>query len=714
MTPPSATSPEIALRALRDRWVATKAAERANAQSYIRELCEALGVPTPLPAGTGYEFELPVKLVTRDGTETQGFVDCYKARHFILEAKDVDGGASDVALRRAYGQARQYAAHDPSGMAPPYLLVLDVAKTLLVYHRWGGTFQGFAAGHRIDLATLDQRRADIDLLRDIWTAPAKRDPRQHAQAVTQEIAAKLARLAAGLESRGFAGERVARFLMRVVFSCFAEDVDLLPRDAFRQTVQRAGVEGDPVKFQKALEALWRAMDEGGMYGFESLLRFNGHFFTNAEALPLEKPDIVLLLEAAKADWKDVEPTIFGTLLTRALDPEERHRLGAEYTPRAFIERLVRPTVEEPVRERWTAVQAEVLQLRETGKPKDRAAAEQRLRDFLGWMQGLRVLDPACGSGNFLYVTMHVLKDLEYEVVRELEALTGHPELRMQEIGPANFLGIEVKPWAREIAELTLWIGFHQYWKRHHAVQPPEPVLMDTGTLELRDAVLAWDSVRHVPEKDRPDPTPRIAHPITGELVPDPAATLPYMEHVGARPAPWPEADFIVGNPPYLGQFRQRCIRIRSRCRRPRHVLVVSRSKGCRERGHVTRWPNHHVVDHADPESRSHRCGGHAQCADHVGGGRPCLVRRCGWRRSTSRDDRDCEGAERGTTGHRAEGRARRRGCAGIERDPSTTTQRGPHCPRGRGKSGRGAAARQRWALFARVHDRGCRVSSRGG
>ena len=553
----AAVSPAVALRALRDRWAGVPAAERANAQSYLRDLCEALGVPAPLPAGSGYEFELPVKLVTRDGTETNGFVDCYKVGHFILEAKDVQGGASDVALRRAYGQARQYAAHDPSGTAPPYLLVLDVAKTLLVYHRWGGVYQGFAAGHRIDLPTLDQRPADIELLRDIWTQPTKRDPRQHAQAVTQEIAAKLATLAATLEDRGFEPERVARFLMRVVFSCFAEDVDLLPRDAFRQTVQNAGVQGDPALFQRALGSLWQTMDSGGLFGFENILQFNGHFFKDAEVLPLEREEIALVLEAARADWRDVEPSIFGTLLTRALDPVERHRLGAEYTPRAFIERLVRPTVEEPVRERWTAVQAEVLQLRETGKAKDRAAAEQRLREFLGWLQGLRVLDPACGSGNFLYVTMHVLKDLEYEVVRELEALTGHAELRMEEIGPKNFLGIEVKPWAREIAELTLWIGFHQYWKRHHHVQPPEPVLLDTGTLELRDAVLAWDTVRHVPEKDRLDPTPRITHPVTGELVPDPATTLPYMEHVWARPAPWPEADFIVGNPPFAGAFRQR-------------------------------------------------------------------------------------------------------------------------------------------------------------
>ena len=556
---PGAPTPgtPAALHALAEAWAGVTAAERANAQLYVTELCDALGVPRPRGAGSGYQFELPIKIGARDGTESQGFVDCYKAGHFVLEAKDAAAGASDAALRRAYGQARMYALNDPSGLQPPYLLVLDVGKTLLVWHRWGGTYQGYQAGHRIDLPTLHTRPADIALLRDIWLEPAKRDPRQHAQAVTAEIATKLATLAGALEARGFEQERVARFLMRVVFSCFAEDVDLLPRDAFRQTVERAGVAGDPERFARALEALWQAMDTGGMFGYESLLRFNGHFFQSAEALPLTREEIALLLEAAKADWKEVEPTIFGTLLTRALDPAERHRLGAEYTPRAFIERIVRPTVEEPVRERWTAVQAEVLQLTGTGKAKDRAAAEQRVRTFLGWLQGLRVLDPACGSGNFLYVTMHLLKEVEYEAVRELEALTGHPELRMQEIGPRNFLGIEVKPWAREIAELTLWIGFHQFWKRHHAVQPPEPVLQDTGTLELRDAVLAWDEIRHVPAKDRPDPTPRVVHPVTAELVPDPFARLTYLQHVNARPAVWPQADFIVGNPPYLGAQRKR-------------------------------------------------------------------------------------------------------------------------------------------------------------
>ncbi len=225
------------------------------------------------------------------------------------------------------------------------------------------------------------------------------------------------------------------------------------------------------------------MDHGKRFGYLKILLFNGHFFKDAKALPLDRKDLAVLLEAARKDWSDVEPAIFGTLLTRALDPKERHRLGAEYTPPEFIARLVRPTVEEPIRERWAAVQAEVLQLREGKGPKRKKAAEECLRDFHAWLRELRFLDPACGSGNFLYVTMHTVKRVEVEVLNELANLTGNRELRFQEVDPSQFYGIEVSPWAREIAELTLWIGFHQFWRRAHGdVQPEQPILRDTGTL----------------------------------------------------------------------------------------------------------------------------------------------------------------------------------------------------------------------------------------
>ena len=195
---------------------------------------------------------------------------------------------------------------------------------------------------------------------------------------------------------------------------------------------------DPSEFVPLATDLWRAMDEGKRFLLRKLLRFNGHFFKDATALPLTREALALLLTASQADWQHVEPTIFGTLLTRALDPRERHRLGAEYTPREFVERVVRPAVEEPVRTRWTAVQAEVLQLRESGRKRDSTLAAQRLRDFHEWLRGLQFLDPAYGSGNFLYVTMHLVKRIELEVIRALEEVTGEHEIRLAEVGPWQF------------------------------------------------------------------------------------------------------------------------------------------------------------------------------------------------------------------------------------------------------------------------------------
>ncbi len=229
----------------------------------------------------------------------------------------------------------------------------------------------FAAGRRIALGTLHERPEDIALLHDIFVDPSVRDPRGKAQLVTRDIATGLAELAAELESRGMDTERVARFLMRCVFSCFAEDVGLLHENLFRRTVETARKSGDHQRLSIALTFLWQTMDSGGMFGAEMLHRFNGHFFKTVEALPLHARDVDLLIDAAKHDWSRVEPSIFGTLLVRALDPEERHRLGAEYTPRAYIERLVEPTVVEPIRERWTAVQAAGLQLEERRRKRTR-------------------------------------------------------------------------------------------------------------------------------------------------------------------------------------------------------------------------------------------------------------------------------------------------------------------------------------------------------
>ena len=555
---PAESSPR--LRALAESWKNVDANERASFQTWFLQFCDALGVPAPLTPTDDYRFELPVKVVDREGELATNFIDAWHAAHFAMEAKMSDPAVrnNDALLRKAFGQVRNYVSH-VSGTPPPYLMVVDVPRTLMIWDRWSGSYGDFGAGRRIALGSLQERADDIALLQDVFARPQTRDPRGKAQLVTKEIASRLARLAAALEDRGLDQERVARFLMRCVFSCFAEDVGLLPEQLFRKTLEAARASGNAEHLKAALELLWKTMDEGGMFGAEMLHRFNGHFFKTREALPLESGDVTLLIEATSYDWSRVEPSIFGTLLVRALDPEERHRLGAEYTPREYIERLVEPTVVEPIREKWVAVQATVVQLEESGKKKEKEQAVKVLLDFHSWMRGLRFLDPACGSGNFLYVTMAAVKRIEFEVLNEIQRVSGgQGGLVLDEVHPRQFHGIEIKPWAREIAELTLWIGYHQFWRETHGGRtPPDPILEDTGTIECRDAILAYDAVVHRPEKDRADPTPRILSPVTGELVPDPAARLPYYEYVNARKAEWPEAEFIVGNPPYLGQGRQR-------------------------------------------------------------------------------------------------------------------------------------------------------------
>ena len=538
---------DTSLAGLTERWTDAEAAERANFQSYLIELCEALGVERPGPAGSGYQFELPVKVITRDGVETTNFVDCYRRDFFGIEAKDEEPGKStDLLLRRAFGQVRNYITFAPGGM-PPFIMVMDVAKSLIVWDRWSGNYGDWHAGRRIDLRRLSERPDDAAFLRAVWTDPRSLDPRARSHAVTKEVAGHLANLARSLEGEGFDQERVARFIMRCVFTMFAEDIQLLRDEPFRQVLERCV--DDPSSFPEQAMDLWKAMDAGGKFEYRKLLCFNGHFFRDAEALPLTKTALITLALAAASDWQHVEPAIFGTLLTRALYPKERHRLGAEFTPREFVERVVRPTVEEPIRERWIAEQAVVLQLREAGKKKE---AEKRLRDFHDWMKGLRFLDPACGSGNFLYVTMDIVKRIELEVLGELAEVTGKHELLFDEVHPKQFFGIEIKPWAREIAELVLWIGYHQFWKAHHAHRPNEPILEDTGTIECRDAVLAYQGTRHDPTRDEPDLTPRLTHPVTGARVPDPQARHAYFVHNSPAPALWPDADFIVGNPPYIG------------------------------------------------------------------------------------------------------------------------------------------------------------------
>jgi len=345
--------------------------------------------------------------------------------------------------------------------------------------------------------------------------------------------------------------------MRCLFTMFAEDVGLLERDSFTNLLRR--YEGKADKVHHLLERLWKEMNVGEFSTALEMdvLKFNGGLFRDARALEITEDDLALLIIAAQRDWKDVEPAIFGTLLERALDPRERHSLGAHYTPRAYVERLVAATIIEPLSEDWRNVQTAAAQLMEAGETEK---ARDAVRDFHRMLCETRVLDPACGTGNFLYVAMELMKRLEGEVLEALTDLGADQyllELDRHTVDPHQFLGLEINPRAVAIAELVLWIGYLQ-WHFRGRTMPAQPVLKNFANIREQDAVIHyddWDVLRD--DAGRPvtrwDGVTYKLHPVTGEEVPDEAARMELRTYLNPRPAAWPEADFIVGNPPFLGK-----------------------------------------------------------------------------------------------------------------------------------------------------------------
>ncbi|HEY9420009.1 MAG TPA: DNA methyltransferase, partial [Thermoanaerobaculia bacterium] len=578
---PAPKSPTVQLPAMHPnpfitRWSESGDAERANKDSFLTELCDVLGVERPHPK-TGdaardlYVFEKDVPR-TRAGGTSIGRVDLYKHGCFLLEAKQGaatgpkrrDSPAWNQMMSAAHGQALGYAAH--LNTPPPFLLVCDIGYCLDVYASFDGTgfYRAFPDGHRKRIF-LSDLAAHADLLRAIWTDPQSLDPSKRTTAVTRDIAEQIAALARALEAAGQDPERVATFLMRCLFTMFAEDIGLLPDKPFSHALENWWLP-NPASFPSGVGSLWRAMDRGTDFVTGKLLRFNGGLFSTHDAPVLTKEQLILLLMAAKSDWSQVDPSIFGTLLERALNTKERHRLGAHYTPRSYVERLVKPTIEEPLRGDWDLVRAEVQQLVDLGKIEE---AQKRVLMFHQKLCRTRVLDPACGTGNFLYVTLDLFKRLESEVLALLSEL-GYRQIGLEmqhyRVTPEQFLGIEVKRWAKEIAELVLWIGYLQWQVRQPggALTVPQPVLQDFGNIECRDAVLAYDREELLrDEKGKPvtrwDGETMKISPVTGEEIPDETASVPVYRYVNPRRAEWPKADFIIGNPPYIGNKRMRLV-----------------------------------------------------------------------------------------------------------------------------------------------------------
>ena len=573
---------------------ASGGAEMANCHLFIERLCRHLDLPEPALSTeenrhNDYVFERRVDFKHPDGSRTPGRIDLYKRDCFILEAKQsskrpatqsmlpglpedhsqVKRGQAARGSRRwdkvmdaARRQAENYARALPVEHGyPPFLLVLDIGNELQVFADFSG--QGKNYTHFPDRSSFRLSMDDLlepavqERLRLIWTDPQALDPARYSAQITQDIAERLARIALRLE-RKHDPHDVASFLMRCLFTMFAEDVELIPDHAFENLL--GTMVTDPNHFVPALEDLWGKMDKGGYAAGinKTLKRFNGSLFKDARALPLDEDDIRELWVASQRSWQDVEPAIFGTLLERALNPRERGKLGAHFTPRVYVERLVIPTIIQPLRADWDVVRQRVKELEEDG---DHDGAVKAARDFHHQLCTTRVLDPACGTGNFLYVSLEMMKRLEGEVLEVLADLGAQESLALQgeTVGPAQFFGIELNPRAVPIADLVLWIGYLKWQLRTSGPGSiAEPILHAYGTIREGDAILDSEGVEPVlddagqPKRvwDRFSMKPNPVAP--DQSIPDPSMTVDMVRYIKPKPAPWPDVEFVVGNPPFIG------------------------------------------------------------------------------------------------------------------------------------------------------------------
>ena len=585
------------------QWRDTGGSELANTQSFINGLCRLIGIAPPDGSRTddahnNYVFERRVFQDNGDGTNSFGRIDAYRRGAFILEAKqgsDADRAAAQrgeddldlfgqtatarmkrgtarrgtpgwaKAMVQAKGQAERYAKALPVDHGwPPFLLVTDIGYCIEVYADFtasGKAYAQFPDRSRYRIMLEDLRDPDVRArLAAIWTDPKNLDPSTQSARVTREVADLLATISRRLEARGHSAEAVSGFLMRLLFTMFAEDTGvLLPQDSFKSLLR--GQLDHPEHLHHQLSSLWAAMDKGAFAPALGIpvKRFNGYLFKDTAALPLDRDELLVLIEASEKDWTEVEPAIFGTLLERALNPKERAKLGAHYTPRAYVERLVGPTIIEPLRADWAGVRVAAAELIDQDKADE---ARRTVETFHGRLAATRVLDPACGTGNFLYVAMARMKELEGEVLdllmdlgdtQYVAELTGHT------ITPENFLGIEINPRAAAIAQLVLWIGYLQWHFRVNGKSHPlpNPILSAVRSIENRDALIEWDAQEL--ERDeggmpvtRWDGETMKIHPVTGKPIPDEAARAEVYRYVKPKAATWPKADFIIGNPPFIG------------------------------------------------------------------------------------------------------------------------------------------------------------------
>jgi type II restriction/modification system DNA methylase subunit YeeA len=483
------------------KWKASTLSERSAAHSHFIDLCGLLDEPTPTDSdqtGDNYTFE---KGATKT-TGGKGWADVWKRDCFAWEYK-----GKHKSLTTAFAQLQQYT---PMLGNPPLLIVCDMDQ-IEVHTNWTSTIP---VTHHLDIEDL-RDAAKREFLKSAFAGSESLKPGLTRRHLTEAVAREFAQLAWRLQSRGHDPHEVAHFVNQLVFCMFAEDVALLPDNVFKKML-RQGIRR-PDLFSPMAKQLFGAMQTGGLFGAESINWFNGGLFDSDKVLPLEKDDLAQILRAAEQDWRYIDPSVLGTLFERGLDPDKRGQLGAHYTDEITIMRLINPVIVAPLTQEWESVKAQAKAKLASSKSSNRVSkeAERMCTVFLERLRCFRVLDPACGSGNFLYLALKALKTLEHVVGLQMEEIGfGRP---FPTVGPEAVIGIEINPYAAELARVAVWIGEIQWMRLNGYNASLDPILKRLNNILCHDAVLAAD---------------------------------------GTQTA-WPAADVLVGNPPFLGGKRMR-------------------------------------------------------------------------------------------------------------------------------------------------------------
>ena len=506
------------------RWRDAGFGERQGAQSFFNDLCGLVGHATPAGYGDPEAF-------TFEKSVPGGFADAYYEEHFGWEFK-----GQDAQLDGAFDQLLRYQVH----LKTPPLLIVSSFQTLRIQTNFPGME---TARYDVGIGEFAQQER-LDLLRDVFFAPHRfRERLRSVDAVTRETASLFQSIVVDMESRNEDPERLARYLNQLVFCLYSEDAGLLPDGLFARIVRQNFRE--PARFDGAVRSLFAQMATGGFSGADEIAHFNGDLFNVVDTVELSTTALQRLGEACERNWRDIEPSIFGTLFERALDASKRAQTGAHYTGADDIDLVVEPVVMTPLRREWETARAEIEGLlkgvgpseagftdyqdygRQSGQSdnpvnpaSDDSRARARLDAFRERLASVKVLDPACGSGNFLYIALRSLLDFEKEVI-DYAAVQGWHGLTPR-VQPDQMLGLEINHYAAELARTALWIGYIQWHQANGFAYTQRPILTPLDTIRQTDAIL------DLSDPDNP-----------------------------AEPE-WPAAEFIVGNPPFLGHvpFRE--------------------------------------------------------------------------------------------------------------------------------------------------------------